>query len=181
MILIGIGANLPSSAYGPPLVTCSAAVDALDARGVTVSRRSRWYSSAPVPPSEQPYYVNGVLEVDTRLSAEALLQALHDVERVFGRCRGERNGARVLDLDLLAYGSLTTDSGAAVEVPHPRMHERVFVLRPLADLAPQWRHPRFGRSITELLAAVPPGQVVEVIEAAQAFESAKTFVFRPSP
>ena len=172
MIFVGIGANLPSPVHGPPLVTCSAAIGALGARGVTVIRRSPWYSSAPVPPSEQPHFVNGVLQVQTMLSAEALLRALHDVERVFGRCRGERNEARFLDLDLLAYGSLTTEPGAAVEVPHPRMHERVFVLRPLADLAPGWRHPRLGRSTTELLAAVPPGQIVTEIETSPAFERA---------
>ena len=170
MIFVGIGANLPSPVHGPPLVTCSAAIGALGARGVTVIRRSRWYSSAPVPPSEQPYFVNGVVQVETRLSAEALLRCLHDIERVFGRHRGERNDARVLDLDLLAYGSLTTGSGAAVEVPHPRMHERVFVLQPLAELVPWWRHPRLGQSITELLTAVPPGQRVTAIEASPACE-----------
>ena len=164
MIFVGIGANLPSPAHGPPLATCSAAIGALGARGVTVIRRSRWYSSAPVPPSDQPDYVNGVLQVETELSAQALLGALHDVERVFGRCRGERNDPRILDLDLLAYGRLTTPPGATLEVPHPRMHERVFVLRPLADLAPWWRHPRLGRSAIELLAAVPAGQRATAIE-----------------
>jgi 2-amino-4-hydroxy-6-hydroxymethyldihydropteridine diphosphokinase len=180
VIFVGIGANLPSPSHGRPLVTCRAAIGALEARAIMVRRRSRWYASAPVPPSDQPAYVNGVLQVDTKLSAEALLQALHDVERMFGRRRGERNSARILDLDLLAYGSLTTASGAAVEVPHPRMHERVFVLQPLSDLAPWWRHPRLGRSAAELLAAVPPGQVVEAIEAEPAFERGSGLPFSPS-
>jgi 2-amino-4-hydroxy-6-hydroxymethyldihydropteridine diphosphokinase len=180
VILVGIGANLPSPVHGLPLVTCNAAIGVLDARGIRVSRRSRWYSSAPVPLSDQPHYVNGVIEVETTSSPEALLRGLHGVEEVFGRRRGQRNDARILDLDLLAYGSLTTAPGAAVEVPHPRMHERVFVLRPLADLAPWWRHPRLGFSITELLAAVPPGQIVEAIETAPTFKRGRGLCFSPS-
>ena len=170
MIFIGIGANLPSLSHGSPLATCSAALGVLDARGVIVIGRSRWYVSAPVPPSDQPDYINGVLQVDTRMSPEALLRVLHDVERAFGRCRGKRNAVRTLDLDLLAYGNVMKNSGAGVEVPHPSMHERVFVLRPLADLAPFWRHPRLGLTTMEMLAAVPPGPVALPIEDEPAHE-----------
>ncbi len=170
MIFVGIGANLPSPLHGRPLATCTAAIDALDASEIIVRRRSRWYASAPVPASDQPDFINGVLQVETAMPPESLLQALHDVERLFGRRRGERNSARVLDLDLLAYAEVTTAPGSAPEVPHPRMHERLFVMRPLVDLAPRWRHPRLGRSAAELLAAIAPGQIAEPLEAAPVVE-----------
>ena len=180
VIFIGIGANLPSLRHGSPLATCRAAIRVLDARGVIVTRRSRWYVSAPVPPSDQPDYINGVLQVDTGLSPETLLRVLHDVEHVFGRCRGERNAERTLDLDLLAYGNVTRDSSAAVEVPHPRMHERAFVLRPLAELAPWWRHPRLGLTTLEMLASVPPDQVAEPIEDEPSQERGRQSCFSPA-
>lgn len=180
MIFVGIGGNLPSPSHGSLLATCTAALRFLDARGVIVIRRSRWYTSAPVPPSDQPDYINGVLQVDTTASPEALLRVLHDVERGFGRCRGKRNAVRTLDLDLLAYGSVTKDSSAALEVPHPRMHERAFVLRPLADLAPFWRHPRLGLTTMQMLAAIPPGQIAEPIEDEPVLERGHRVCFSPA-
>ena len=90
---------------------------------------------------------------------------LHAVEADFGRVRGERNAARVLDLDLLAYGEWVSTPEAGVELPHPRMHERAFVLKPLAELAPDWRHPILGNSIVQLLGMLPPGQIAEPMEA----------------
>jgi 2-amino-4-hydroxy-6-hydroxymethyldihydropteridine diphosphokinase len=133
-----------------------------------------------VPPSDQPDYINGVLQVDTRMPPDVLLRVLHGVEGAFGRCRGERNAVRTLDLDLLAYGSVTKDSSAAVEIPHPRMHERAFVLRPLADLAPSWRHPRLGLTTMEMLAAVPPGQIALPIEDEPALERGPRRCFSPA-
>jgi 2-amino-4-hydroxy-6-hydroxymethyldihydropteridine diphosphokinase len=179
VIFVGVGANVPSLSHGSPLATCSAAIGVLDARGVIVIGRSRWYVSAPVPPSDQPDYINGVLQVDTRMPPDVLLRVLHGVEGAFGRCRGERNAVRTLDLDLLAYGNVTNDSSAAVELPHPRMHERAFVLRPLADLAPWWRHPRLGLTTLEMLEALPPGQVALPIEDEPAHEKGHQLCFSP--
>ena len=105
-ILIGLGANLPSPEHGPPVATLEAAVAALAARGLAIRARSRWWESAPVPISDQPWYVNGVVEVETALAPEALLALLHEVEAEFGRHRSVPNAPRVLDLDLLAYGRL---------------------------------------------------------------------------
>ncbi len=159
MILIGLGANLPTARYGAPRATLSAALDRLRDLGVAVVRTSPWYDSAPQPPSGQPRYVNAVVVVETRLRPSALLQVLHEVEAEFGRHRTVRNAARVIDLDLLAYRDCVIDT-PGLTVPHPRLAQRAFVLLPLADVAPEWRHPVSGMSVTDLLAAMPPGQDV---------------------
>ena len=96
MIFIGIGSNLPSR-DGPPRATAEAAVGALEASGIRVLRRSRWYETAPVPPSDQPWFVNGVIEVATDLPPEGLLAVLHRIEADFGRARTVPNAARPLD------------------------------------------------------------------------------------
>ena len=161
MVFVGVGGNLFSSRFGPPMETCSAAVDALVTSGVTVANQSRWYRSLPVPDSGQPPFVNGVISVETTRTPEELLLLLHAVEADFGRVRRERNAARVLDLDLLAYGEWVSTPETGVELPHPRMHERAFVLKPLAELAPDWRHPLLGNSVVQLVAMLPPGQIAE--------------------
>lgn len=162
MILIAIGANL-SGPSGTPRDNCEAALVALGARGVRVTRRSRWYRTPPWPPgSDQPWYVNGVAAVETGLDPAALLAVLHAVERQFGRLRepGTVNAPRPLDLDLIDYDGLVRDGPAPV-LPHPRVEGRAFVLRPLAEVAPGWRHPRSGRPLAELLAGLPGDAVAE--------------------
>jgi len=158
MILVGLGANLPSS-FGPPRATLEAVLGALKERGVAVVRRSRWYESRPVPDSDQPWFVNAVAELATALSPAELLAVLHRIEATFGRTRRARDEARVVDLDLLDYDGMIADgSGGGPVLPHPRLHERAFVLLPLAELAPQWVHPVLGRTVSELIGALPPGQ-----------------------
>jgi 2-amino-4-hydroxy-6-hydroxymethyldihydropteridine diphosphokinase len=162
MILLGLGANLPSATHGQPEATLAAALAALAAEGVAVDRLSPWYRSAPVPAGDQPWYVNGVAAVTTRLAPAELLALLHRVERRFGRVRRDRNEPRVLDLDLLDYdGLVQPQAGDQAVLPHPRLHERAFVLLPLRDVAPRWRHPALGRTVDELVAALPPGQQAE--------------------
>jgi 2-amino-4-hydroxy-6-hydroxymethyldihydropteridine diphosphokinase len=163
MVLIGLGSNLESDCIGTPREICVAALVAIEATGVRVVRRSRWFRSAPVPPSDQPWFVNGVAVVEPGIGPSALLERLHAVEAGFGRVRRERNEARVLDLDLLAYDDLVLDGPEGPVVPHPRLHERAFVLLPLAEVAPGWRHPRSGALLAELIAALPPGQHAEAI------------------
>jgi 2-amino-4-hydroxy-6-hydroxymethyldihydropteridine diphosphokinase len=157
-ILIGIGANLPHPIHGEPRRTCEAAVAALAAAGVRVLARSPWYASAPVPVSDQPEFVNGVARVATVLEPTALLSLLHGLEAQFGRVRGQPNAARTLDLDLLAFGDVVLNDPSGLILPHPRLHERAFVLLPLRDVAPGWRHPVTGATATQLIAALPPEQ-----------------------
>ncbi len=164
MILVGLGANLPSATYGSPQATLAAALAALAAEGVAADKLSPWYRSAPMPAGDQPWYVNGVAAVTTRLGPGELLDLLHRIERRFGRIRRERNEARVLDLDLLDYDGRVQPGGPAT-LPHPRLHERAFVLLPLRDVAPGWRHPVSGIAVEDLIAALPPGQRVERIVA----------------
>lgn len=162
MIFIGIGANLPSPQYGPPRDTCEAALAELEKRRVRVAARSQWYRSRPQPASgqptsDQPWFVNGVARVETALGPVDLLALLHEVEAAFGRRRTVANAARVLDLDLLAHGETLSDGVEGPILPHPRLHERAFVLYPLRDIAPDWRHPRNGMAMAELVAALPAG------------------------
>lgn len=159
-ILIGLGANLPSPEHGAPIETLDAAVAALASRGLRIRARSRWWESAPVPISDQPWYVNGVVEIETDLGPAALLALLHEVEASFGRLRSVPNAPRILDLDLLAHGSLVRQGAEPPLLPHPRMAERAFVLYPLREIAPGWRHPATGLALTQLIARLPADQIV---------------------
>ena len=160
MILIGIGGNLVSPLFGPPLDTLAAALVALETEGVLVATRSAWYRTEPVPPSDQPWFLNAVASLATDLSAQDLLAVLQAVEVQFGRVRGERNAARVLDLDLLDYRGQTSEIASLV-LPHPRLHQRRFVLLPLAEIAPDWRHPLSGLTAEQLLSRLSAKQQVE--------------------
>lgn len=161
MILIALGANLPSP-YGTPEQTLRAALAEMDARGLKVVASSSVWKSAPVPVSDQPWYRNAVAETETGLSAKEVLAILHEIEADFGRVRAERNEARLLDLDLLAYHDEIF--AGEFEVPHPRMQERAFVLLPLAEIAPGWRHPVSGAFVQDMLKSLPEGQQIEKSE-----------------
>jgi 2-amino-4-hydroxy-6-hydroxymethyldihydropteridine diphosphokinase len=154
VILIGLGANL-TSPVGPPERTLRAALAEIESAGVRVLACSRFFRSEPVPPSDQPLFVNAVASLATELSPERFLARLHEIEAAFGRVRRERNEARTLDLDLLDYDGLIRGGDQALVLPHPRLDVRAFVLAPLADLAPEWRHPVSHRTAAELLAGLP--------------------------
>lgn len=153
MVLIAIGANLPRGEQ-TSLATCQEVVATLRAvPGVVVEAVSHWYESAPMPPSGQPPYVNGVVRLKTDLSPDALLGVLQKIEADFGRQRSVPNAARTLDLDVIAYGDMC-QTDLHLTLPHPRAHERAFVLLPLYDVAPQWVHPQSGEGVQALLKKV---------------------------
>ena len=151
-VLVALGANLAGPDGQPPLLTCRWAAGQLAALpGLRLDLVSGWYRTAPVPPSGQPDYVNGVALLSGRADPQTLLGALHGIEARAGRMRGTPNAARTLDLDLLAMDSVVLPGPAPI-LPHPRLHERMFVLQPLCDVAPGWVHPVLGLNAAALLA-----------------------------
>ncbi len=165
-VLIGLGANLDHPRYGGPRATLEAALSCLTSPEIRILARSRWYRSAPLPVSDQPWFVNGVVALETALDPAALLARLHALEADFGRRRGRPNAARTLDLDLLDYRGRISGPGVRPELPHPRLSRRAFVLLPLAEVAPDWRHPVSGRGLEALIAELPEDQRAEVLEEA---------------
>ena len=162
MILIALGANLPGPA-GDAAAQLRAALAALPREGVAVAACSRFWRSPAWPDPRDPAYVNAVARVETAHAPEALLAALQRIEIALGRVRGARNAPRTLDLDILDVDGLVRAAPPPV-LPHPRLATRGFVLRPLAEVAPHWRHPASGASIADLLAALPSHDGVEPLE-----------------
>ncbi len=156
MILIGIGANLANVDGTTPLQTCRTAAAELNTiAGMHLVGLSRWHETAPMPPSGQPAYINGVARLEGAIEPETLLAALQAIEARAGRVRGAPNAARTLDLDIIAMGGMLRAAPDPV-LPHPRAHLRAFVLAPLLDVAPDWVHPLLHRPAADLLAALPP-------------------------
>jgi 2-amino-4-hydroxy-6-hydroxymethyldihydropteridine diphosphokinase len=156
VILIALGANVPSPA-GEPAATLLAALRELARRGITIEKQSGFYGNPAWPDPRDPPFINAVASVSTSLPPTALLDVLHAVEAQFGRTRQAPNAPRTLDLDLLDYNGAV--QVGPLSLPHPRMQDRAFVLVPLRDVAPDWRHPVNGQSVTDLIAALPPSEI----------------------
>lgn len=147
--IIALGSNL-----GDRRRHIEQSLEALKAAGLAVGRVSMLRETDPVGgPEAQRRYLNGVALLETDLSPQELLKKLLAIEADLGRVRTETNGPRTIDLDLIGYGEATIDEPYLV-VPHPRLQDRFFVLEPLAEVAPEWRHPVFRKSATDLLAAL---------------------------
>lgn len=161
-IFIGLGANLPGPA-GPPRATLEAALARLEGAGVRIVRRSRWYRSPAWPDPREPEFVNAVAAVETDLGAAELMRRLHKIEAELGRSRSTPNAPRAIDLDLLDYRGAVEAGPEGPILPHPRLHLRAFVLLPLAEIAPDWRHPVSRRALAELIAALSAAARAEPI------------------
>jgi len=175
--VIALGANVPPES-GDLAEALEGALQLIgNTKGISVLRRSRWYRTPAVPPGSGPDFLNGAALLKMEKSPEALLEALHRVESRLGRSRPARWAPRTCDLDLIAIEDLilpdretlerwmALDQGKAQSLvpprlilPHPRMQERGFVLAPMAEVAPDWRHPATGLTVTQMLAARPAAE-----------------------
>jgi 2-amino-4-hydroxy-6-hydroxymethyldihydropteridine diphosphokinase len=170
---IALGANLPSR-FGVPFATLRQALRLMDCETVRVKSVSRFFATPCFPPGAGPDYVNACAELAVTLSPQETLDHLHAIEAACGRERRDRWGARTADIDLLAVGGAIVpdregfDTWRALApaaqrvrtpdrlvLPHPRLQDRAFALVPLADIAPDWRHPVLDRTVTEMIADLP--------------------------
>lgn len=180
LALIGIGGNLAGQ-MGSPYGEVAAAIDRISHAGEKVSRQSRFFRTPCFPAGAGPDFVNAAIGVETTRRPSELLALLHEVEMAGGRARHARWEARVIDLDLLALGGQVLPDAAAFRdwadlplerqmqdaptdliLPHPRLHERPFVLVPLRDIAPDWRHPVLGRTVAQMCDALPAEDIAEI-------------------
>ena len=150
MIYIGIGSNLNGKNNETPLQNCKKAVVELK-KEVNICKISSWYKSEPIPVSNQPWYINGVVEISTNKSSIDLLEFILNIEEFFGRVRKKKNEARILDLDIIDYKKKILYKKNKLIIPHPRMHQRSFVLQPLQELNPKWIHPIKKKGLKELI------------------------------
>ena len=177
-----MGANLPS-ATGTALETLSKSLELFLSESLQVTRISKWFSTPAFPTGSGPDFVNAAVMVKTDLSPKEVLSALHRIEAALGRTRENRWEPRLCDLDLIAYDDLIvpdletflfweklefskqqTKTPDQLVLPHPRLQDRSFVLVPLNDIAPDWRHPATGNTISDMLAALPPESLEEITE-----------------
>ncbi len=154
--VVALGCSLAGE-YGSREALLEAALRRFADLGLTVLARSGWWESAAWPDPAQPAYLNGVALLAPDPPPAEMLATLHAIERAFGRARGERNAPRTLDLDLIAHGRTVLD-GPGLVLPHPRAHERRFVMGPLAEIAPTWRHPVYGGSARMMAAGATVGR-----------------------
>ena len=164
-VLIALGANVPGPA-GPPLISLNVAVSKLPSAGVSVNVVSPFLATPAFPPSDQPDFLNAVVLGTSVLAPAQILAGLHAIERALGRMREVPWGPRPIDLDLLSVGGIVMEGywlaaargdvpgalAAAFVLPHPRLHLRDFVLKPLVQIAPDWCHPALGMTACAMLA-----------------------------
>ncbi|MEW6419399.1 MAG: 2-amino-4-hydroxy-6-hydroxymethyldihydropteridine diphosphokinase [Nitrospirota bacterium] len=146
---IGIGSNL-----GDREKNCLRAIRLLQQKGITVSKRSSLYDTEPWGVKNQPRFINLAIEIETELEPKELLRILKDTEKEMGRKESSKWGPRIIDLDILLFENIVVNDDN-LKIPHPLMHERDFVLRPLCEIAPDKKHPVLNLSIKELMQKLP--------------------------
>jgi 2-amino-4-hydroxy-6-hydroxymethyldihydropteridine diphosphokinase len=153
-VYLSLGSNIGNRAEN-----LNTAIDRLRAVGEVV-QVSPFYETEPVEFTAQAWFLNCAIALDTEETPQELLASILDIEQQMGRRRAQKKGPRVIDIDILLFGNLIVDE-PGLTIPHPAMHERRFVLEPLAAIAPDVRHPALDRTIRELRDALPPGQTVK--------------------
>ncbi|KIC40016.1 2-amino-4-hydroxy-6-hydroxymethyldihydropteridine pyrophosphokinase [Ruegeria sp. ANG-R] len=178
--VIALGANLSLRGHGPK-VTLEQSLAAMAGAGLVIRATSRFFATPCFPAGAGPDYVNAAVLIETDLTPQGVLDLLHRIEHDFERAREQRWGMRTLDLDLVCWDDLVLPDDAEYQrwltlapedqarcapehliLPHPRLQDRAFVLVPMADVAPDWRHPVLDRTVTQMVAALPPGDVAGV-------------------
>jgi 2-amino-4-hydroxy-6-hydroxymethyldihydropteridine diphosphokinase len=164
MIVVAYGANLDSQ-YGNPIQTFEIAKRKLNNCGINILQSSSLYDTSPVGTDKnQPRYTNAVLNIQTDKTPDDLLKTLLDIEKDIGRTRDKQNEPRVIDLDLIAYNNEVIKDDILI-LPHPRMHERKFVLYPLHEINSHWVHPVNKMTVENLMQSLPDEQEISKIAA----------------
>lgn len=157
LVYLSLGSNV-----GDRLANLNAAITQLRAFGEVLAVSS-FYETEPVEVTGQPWFLNCAVKLDTEKMPKQLMAAILDLEQQMGRRRGPQKGPRIIDIDILLFGTSIIET-KGLTVPHPAMHERRFVLEPLAEIAPDLRHPVLKKTILELRDALPPGQAVRKLK-----------------
>ena len=152
-VCLSLGSNI-----GDRAANLQSAIEELSRFG-KVAAVSSFYETEPVEFTKQPWFLNCAVSLDTEKTPGQLLRALLEIERTMGRLRTQQKGPRKIDIDILLFGDSSVNT-ATLTIPHPAMHERRFVLEPLAEIAPNARHPLLNKTVRELRDSLPPGQEV---------------------
>jgi 2-amino-4-hydroxy-6-hydroxymethyldihydropteridine diphosphokinase len=157
IVYLSLGSNL-----GDTAANLNAAIAGLRTLG-DVAAVSSFYETEPVELTAQPWFLNCAIKLDTEKMPKQLMSGILDLEQDMGRRRQQKKGPRIIDIDILLFGSSIIET-KGLTIPHPAMHQRRFVLEPLAEISPEVRHPVFKRTVRELRDALPPGQAVRRIQ-----------------